>query len=95
MKKYSLKELEETNEWEEAVVVFTKDSFDKDYSEAERSYAISHDANWFDADKISFSLYGDCLDGKDSGVRLDWYMRALPKDGIGKRWIVDYCYITK
>jgi len=22
------------------------------------------------------------------------YMKAIPKDGIGKSWIVDYCYIV-
>ena len=90
MKHYTLRELESIKEWEVAVIVFKPESFDKEYTLEERSYKISHNDNWFDGRKISFSLYGYCLDGKDNGVRLDWYMKN-GKDS----WIIDYCYIIK
>lgn len=91
MEKITFKELEERKDWEEAVIVFTKDSFDKDYTEEERSYKVSHSSNWFNGGKtISFALWGNCLDGKDLGVRLDWYLKN-GKDS----WKVDYCYIIK
>lgn len=93
----TLDELEEKahkGEWKTAVIVFKPESFEKEYSEQSRSYEISSDANYFQSGKISSSLFGNCLDGTDQGVRLDLYMKALPEDGLGKRWIVDYCYIN-
>lgn len=86
-----MKELEERKDWKEAVIVFTKDSFDNDYTEIERSYRVSSSCNWFNGGKtISFALWGNCLDGKDNGVRLDWYMKDDKKP-----WRVEYCYIVK
>ena len=74
----------------QAVIVFTPDSFDKEYSEESRSYEIRSDANTF-RDTISNSLFASCLDGTDQGVRLDWYMEYYGnKDD---RWKVDYCYL--
>jgi hypothetical protein len=94
MEKLTFKQLQEsTSSWKEAVVVFAQESFSREFSEEARSYRISSDAKYFDADKIGSSLFGDCLDGKDNGVRLDWYMKLLPEEGT--RWVVDYCYITK
>lgn len=93
----TLEELEEkahNKEWEKAVIVFKPESFDKEYSEQSRSYEVSSDANYFQSGKISSSLFGYCLDGTDQGVRLDLYMKALPEDNMGKRWLVDYCYIV-
>lgn len=66
------------------VIVFTEDSFNQPYTEKERSYRVSNDNRAYQSGKISNSIWGDCLDGKDLGVRLDWYMH----DG----WKVDYCY---
>lgn len=65
-----------------AVIVYTPESFDKMYSEEERSYRVSNANRMFQEGKISNSLRGNCLDGKDMGVRLDWYM-----------WEVEYCYM--
>lgn len=71
------------------VIVFTADSFTKPYTETERSYQTTSDNKAFFPNMISNSIYADCLDGKDLGVRLDWYMGG--KDG----WKVDYCYLLE
>lgn len=83
--KITLEELRNSNNWEKAVIVFAKDSFNKEFSEESRSYMINSKANYFQWDKISKSLFGNCLDGTDDGVRLDLYM---PK------WKAEYCYIV-
>jgi hypothetical protein len=79
--------------WQEAVVVFKEESFEREFTEIERSYSISRDNKYFNGMMNGTSLFGSCLDGKDDNVRLDIYMSLLPKEG--KRWKVDYCYITK
>ncbi len=71
-----------------AVVVFKEDSFTKPYTETERSYRFSSDNKAFFPDAISNSIFADCLDGTDNGVRIDWYMHD-PEN----RWEVDYCYM--
>jgi hypothetical protein len=92
MEKITLEQLEkDTSKWQRAVVVFKPESFEDEFTETERSYAVYSDAKYFDGNMIGNSLFGNCLDGKDNGVRLDWYMSSQE----GKRWIVDYCYITK
>ena len=73
-----------------AVIVFTPDSFDKEYSEESHSYEIRSDANTF-RNTISNSLFANCLDGTDQGVRLDWYMEYYGNKDNG--WKVDYCYL--
>lgn len=87
MKKTTLHELANDKTWEEAVIVFTEDTFDKPYTELERSYKVNHDCRYFDPSKIANSIFGNCLDGIDIGVRLDHY--------IYQGWEIDYCYITK
>jgi hypothetical protein len=74
--------------WEEAVIVFTKDSFNREYSEIERSYQIHSTAKYFKPFANGNSLFGNCLDGKDNGVRLEHYMAS-------EGWKVEYCYIVK
>lgn len=64
-----------------AIIVFSSDNWEKNYTLAERSYRVTNANRLFQAGKISSSLFGDCLDGHDLGVRLDWY-----------RWKVEYCY---
>lgn len=90
----TLEKMAKNKEWRNAVIVYKPESFDKEYSLESRSYEISIENRYFEKGKLGTSLFGDCLDGQDSGVRLDWYMKALPSDNIGKRWIVDYCYIV-
>ena len=69
------------------VVVFTENSFNAPYTEKERSYRVDNSQKAFRPDAISNSIWSDCLDGKDLGVRIDLYMQ----DG----WKVDYCYLEE
>lgn len=64
------------------VIVYSSDNWDKPYTETERSYRVSSRNNAFEYGKISNSIYGDCLDELEWGVRLDYY-----------NWKVDYCYM--
>lgn len=65
------------------VVVFTEESFKNIYSVESRSYAFSTDNKWFKPFMLGSSLFSYCLDGKDRGVRIDWYLGE---------WKIDYCY---
>ena len=67
-----------------AIVVFTEDSFKDYYTETQRSYEFSNQNKAFIAGQCSNSIFADCIDGSDNGVRLDYY--------IGD-WKVDYCYL--
>lgn len=66
------------------VIVFTEDSFNTPYTVEERSYKVDNEhSKFFNTNMIGNSLYGDCLDGQDLGVRLDNYLDD---------WAVDFCY---
>ena len=94
MEKITFGELCNTSDtWEKAVIVFAPESFGRDFSELERSYEVSSGAKYFDDSMIGSSLFGNCLDGTDNGVRLDWYMNRLQEEGTP--WTVEYCYIVK
>ena len=68
------------------IVVYKQgDYFKKEYTEKERSYRVSSNNKAFIPGQIGQSIFADCLDGIDIGVRLDWY----------RDWIVDYCYIEE
>ena len=69
----------------EMVAVITADSFDKPYTEFQRSYMFTNHNKAFIANQLSNSIFADCLDGTDNGVRLDYYVHDA--------WKVDYCYI--
>lgn len=71
------------------VIVFKEESFTKPYTEHQRSYKTSNDNKGFLPNNISNSIFGDCLDGTDNGVRLDWYMYG--EDA----WKIDYCYMLE
>lgn len=90
MEKITFERLRHTQDWEEAVIVFTEDSFDKEYSLDARSYKVSSDCKYFNPLMIGNSLFGDALDGTDDDVRLEYYMSTRINP-----WYVDYCYITK
>jgi hypothetical protein len=71
----------------EAVVVFTGKGMNRDdYTEVQRSYQFSSDNKYFLSDQIGNSIFADCLDGTEHGVRLDWYIHE---------WEVDYCYMVE
>lgn len=92
MKKMTFAELRNSvDKWSNAVVVFKPESFSREFSELARSYQISSDAKYFNPNMGGNSLFGNCLDGTDNGVRLDWYMHRLPNEGTA--WAIEYCYI--
>lgn len=64
------------------VVVFAQSNWEKEFTETERSYRVQSNNRAFQAGKISNSIFANCLDGKDLGVRLDWY-----------NWTPEYCYM--
>lgn len=87
MKKLTFTELVKScKSWKRAVIVYTADSFDREYSLESRSYEINSSAKFFDPYKNGSSLYGTTLDKTDLNVRLDWYF------GV---WKIDYCYILE
>jgi hypothetical protein len=64
--------------WKKAVVVYAKDNYGEQYSEAERSYVISHDSNYFKDGLMSKRLTGICeVDG--DVARLDWYNWSIER----------------
>ena len=76
----------QAGENKEAVIVFTEDSFSEFYFLEQRSYVVSSNNKLFNPASLGSSLFGDCLDGSDLGVRLDIYI------GSGD-WHVEYCYM--
>jgi len=91
MEKLTLRQLTEKTNWTKAVIVFTPQGFRPEFSEErQRSYEVLRDNKYFDPTMIGRSLYGNCLDGTDHGVRLDWYIHASEEP-----WIVDYCYVVE
>ena len=71
-----------TGEHKTAIIVFSQENWpDKNYSEQSRSYR-THSNQWgWDYSKMGHSRLGDCLDGTEQGVRLDWY-----------NWKIEYWY---
>lgn len=65
-----------------AVIVYKQSNFTKEYSETSRSYRVtSQSGKAFFHGMIGNSIYGECLDGSEDGVRLDAY-----------NWKVERCY---
>lgn len=65
-----------------AAIVFKESNWDHPYTEKERTYYVSNGSKFFIPGMLGNSLFGDCADGRDIGVRLDWY-----------NWDIDYCYL--
>lgn len=70
-------------------IVFTDDSFDKPYNEESRTYAISSNNKAYQSGMGGYSIYGSCLDGTDSCLRLEGYMRGE------NAWKIEKCYMAK
>lgn len=73
-------------------IIFTMDSFDREYLEDSRTYRISSNNKAFLPNANGYSIYANCLDGLDSGVRLDWYMEA---EGIKNGWKIETCWVEE
>lgn len=76
-----------------AHIIFTEDSFDNEYSLLSRTYRITSDEKAFWPSMAGYSVFGDCLDGTDQGVRLDYYMQKERANVNG--WKVEDCYILE
>ena len=70
-------------------IVFKADSFDKDYSETSRTYRVSSNNKAYQSGMGGYSIYGSCLDGTDSCIRLEGYMRGE------NAWKIEKCYMFK
>ena len=70
-------------------IVFTEDSFEKQYPFESRTYAVSSNNKAYISGMGGYSIYGSSLDGSDVNVRLEMYMRGE------NHWKVDYCYVDK
>ena len=67
------------------VVVFKSENWPgKDYSLKARSYEFVSDNKYFISELGGGSIFADCLDGSEEGIRLDFYLSS---------WKIDYCYI--
>ena len=76
-----------------AHIIFTEDSFTKEYPLLGRTYRVSSSNNGFWPGLISRSIFAYCLDvTSDQGVRLDWYME---EEGNPSGWKVEECYILE
>lgn len=75
-----------------AHIIFTMDSFDREYSLLSRTYAVSSNNKAFRPNMGGYSIFGDSLDGTDIGVRLEGYMA---EEGNPGGWKVDGCYILE
>lgn len=68
-----------------AIIVYKQSNFNKEYSERSRSYRVtSQSGKMFFPGMLGNSIYGDCLDGSDPGVRLDCY-----------RWDIERIYFEE
>lgn len=76
-----------------AHIIFTEDSFTKEYPLLSRTYCVSIDNKGFRPHMFSNSTFAYCLDKtSDQGVRLDWYMA---EEGNADGWKVEDCYILE
>ena len=74
-----------------AYIIYDASNWPKPFHETARTYAVNSWSNLFFDGKISTSLFGDCLDLSESGVRLDWYNWKREKcylctDGLPANW---------
>lgn len=92
-----MREFNETHNWAkesiEGVIVFTEDSFSKEYSLEERSYVVSSNSKAWISSMGGYSIFGSSLDGSDVCVRLDYLMASERGGELG--WKVDYCYFLE
>ena len=72
-------------------VVFKPESFNMEYTLEGRTYLTSNLNKAFLPDMGGYSIFANCLDGTDPGVRLEQYISE--EGGRFGRWVVDYCYI--
>lgn len=69
----AMNECHKIGEHKTAIIVFAQSNWDTPYPEESRSYSSYSDQWGWDYSKMGNSRIGNCLDGTDMGVRLDWY----------------------
>ena len=72
-------------------IVFTADSFDKSYTEEERTYVVGSNNKAFIEGMGGYSIYASSLDGSDKNVRLEAYM--ADEYGGDNGWKIEKCYV--
>lgn len=72
-------------------IVFTADSFDKPYTEEERTYVVGSNNKAFIEGMGGYSIYASSLDGSDKNVRLEAYM--ADEYGGKEGWKIEKCYV--
>lgn len=77
----------------DAFVTFTPDSFEKAYTQLERTYLFASNEKAFSADACGYSIFGNCMDGSDMGIRLERYM--ADEKGGKNGWKIENCGIIK
>lgn len=89
-----MREFNRTHDWNKekitGVIVFTPESFKKEYSLESRSYEVSSNNKAWIPGMGGYSIFASALDGSDNGVRLEAYMWA--EHGGKNGWKVAYCY---
>lgn len=79
----------------EAFVTFSQSSFgsEKEYKQVERTYTFTSEEKAFNPNANGYSIYGNCMDGNDLGIRLERYIRD--EKGGANGWTVENCGIVK
>ena len=93
--KQIFRELKQTSPRDDltAHIIFTEDSFDKQYPLLSRTYRFNSDNKAFWPNMGGYSIFAYCLNRTtDQGVRLDWYMA---EEGNPDGWKVEDCYILE
>ena len=89
-----MREFNRTHDWNKekitGVIVFTPESFKKEYSLESRSYKVSSNNKAWIPGMGGYSIFASTLDGSDNGVRLEAHMWA--EYGGENGWKVAYCY---
>jgi len=70
-------------------IVFSQDSFDKEYNEVSRTYVVSSNNKAYQSGMGGYSIYSSCLDGTDPCLRLEGYIRG------DDAWKIEKCYVLK
>lgn len=60
-------------------IIYSQDNWQKSFTETERTYKTDTEQKYFNPNMCGISLFGNCLDGKDLGVRLDYYNWKVEK----------------
>lgn len=75
-----------------AHIIFTEDTFDKPYTEFERTYVVNSNNKAFQPNMGGYSIYAGSLDGVDRCVRLERYM--ADEHGGKNGWKIEKCYLV-